>query len=889
MKKHLLILFFVAFLVSYSQNDNIPFAVKIFLKNDPEWKQQFLSPSLDYTKTDAIKNNADIINELYKPLDGAENIRVYNKRLKIITEGFADVLSNYKFASPFIAMGKEYLYQKAEESVEDRVRNEKNKFYNNIKSAFNSSVSKELKNNPELTYDEAVNNFSKQLESFSANLKPEDYRILAPIVDQQSLKFIKENRIFFEQRFKKQKDDIDNIITKTKNELSKEFDKKMIDFKKSVDDFDEKLLEGIKENVAGLDKFNQQVESKFQKLEKDVKEMRSDIKKNETQIASNKKKIEKHKEDIALVSKLQAKNDHLISDNSFKIGVITDVLYDNVNTSGKIKILDLKFKNDLNNTEYLKTKNTLENIQTIQNIQSYLSKAGDFVELASNLGLSPKDALNANKAIALGNVLINGTMAFYGNPMAGIQAINGVFALFGGGTEPDPQFDAIMAEFATINEKLEEMNKKLDVINENILDLRKLNVDLYIENQKRFTKIDEKLITIESKLNRITQLMYSDIVNLKIENIAENNHLWEGIRNANTLDELRNLYEQNQKVKDMVRIVFDNTENNSIINKTFLHFNSFDKSNTWENKIYEPMDNLIRQVYPSINNNNLEYSIVNLSDITAIPKLNIQYNRDNIFKRNLPEQLDILIYPQSILTLTEFTVLSEPYFYFYKNPDSDNYTIPLEISINTSNKNKNLKNKFENILIENRKAIAQTNVISGAILLPYFKKHILEKDFNLVHKKTIYDLITSQNEYLKLNLSNYLINTELTLPTQIEKFYAIQNEVDFDKAVNLIAEVNDDFNFENSFFKLAIDGDKLNFRPVIKIKPMNIEGLDITKNAVNLPIPTFEYIIEQKILYPEYLQGLLENQNVLINKIAKYDIIEKVKDRPEYQNYVNLN
>jgi len=877
----------------YSQNDNIPFSTKAFLKNDPEWNQLFTSPTSDYTKSNAIKNNSDIIKELYKPLEGIKNTRLYNKRLKILTEGFASVLSNNKFASPFVSMGKEYLYQKVNESIENKAKIEKNKFNNNLKSAFNSSVSSELKNNPGLTYEEAIENFSKQLESFSSDLNPEDYRILAPIVDQQSLTYIKENRDFFEQKFKDQKLDIDNIVAKTKDELSKEFDTKMQDFKISVDDFDKKLLEAIKENAVSLQKFNQEVESRFQKLNTDVQKMRFDIKNNEKQIVLNKKQIKENRDDIVLVKKLQVENTKLISENSFKIGVITDVLYDNVDTKGKIKILNLKFKNDINNPDYKETKKTLENINDVQDIQSYLSGARDIVELGNNLGLSKRDAENANQAIAIGNVIANGAMAYFtGNPMVGIQAVNGAFALFGSGQDSDPQFDAIMAEFSQLNKKLDQMNKKLDLINDNILDLRKLNIDLHIENQKRFTKIDAKLITIENKLDRLTQLIYSDNEAIKITNASQYNHLWESIKSATTLEELRILYESSQEVKDMVKIVFINTKNKTLINKKFLHFNNFDNSNTWQDKIYDPVLSLIKQVYPNINFNNLEYSIVSLSDITMIPKLDIKYSKNNVFKQNLSEKLDILIYPQSILTLTEFTDLLEPYFYFYKSDIENNFNIPEVININpniNSIKNENTKIKFENILLENRKAIVQTNVISGAILLPYFKKHILERDFNLTHKKEIYKLLTSQNEYLKLNFSNYIINTELTLSSQVEKFYAIQNETDFAKVQKLIEEVNTDFKFENKFFKLNLVGNNLNFKVVITIHPMNIEGIDITENVINLPIPPFEFILEQKVLYPEYLQGLFENENVLINKIAKYEIIKKINNRPEYKNYINLN
>jgi hypothetical protein len=890
MKNYLLIIFLGTSLVSYSQNDCMPFSTKQYLKNDITINSEFTTPSKSYDKNKARIDDQKIINKLYEPVEDAENLQTYNKRSKIIIEGVADVISKIPGASTMVAVTKESIYQAADSYFENNSVNAKAKFNENIKSAFNSSTTRELKNNPDMTYEESVDMFAERLSSFSENLTIDNYKILAPIADQQSLQFIKDNRLFFQNKFNEQKADIANIISKTTAELSADFDSKMSNYLKSINDVDKQLLQGIKKNADGLSKFNEKVESKFKKLDEDIKEMRSDIKSNEVEISSNKTRIKQNQSDIVLVAQLQAKNAGLISENSYKIGVITDVLYDNVNTSGKIKILDLKFKDDKNNPKYIESKNTLENINSVQEIQSYLSGAGDIVELAENLGLSEQDAKNANQAIAIGNVIANGAMAYFtGNPMAALQAANGAFALFGGGEEPDPQFDAIMAEFDKINKRLDEMNKKLDVINDNILDLRKLNIDLYIENQKRFTKIDEKLITIENKLDRITQLIYSDNSSLKISNASQYIMTWESVKNAKSLNELRDLYASSQELKDMVKIVFINTKSKTLSDKKFLHFNNFEVSNDWENKIYNPMYKLVKELYPNINFNNLEYSLINLFDYTTIPKLDIKYNDNNIFKNDITKEMDILIYPQSILTLTEFTSLVEPYLYFYKANESFNFNIPKPFTVNTSLKNENTKIKFENILIENRKSIAQTNIISGAILLPYFKKHILEKDFHPQYKKIFYELLNSKNEYLRLNLSNYLLNTELPLDSQIEKLYAIQDETDFDKANSLVKEINDDFNFENSFFKLSIEGLKNNFRPVITINPSNIEGLDISKKSVNLPLPPFEYLLEKKVLYPEYLQALLENENVLINKVVKYDMIEKIRGNPEFKNYINLN
>ncbi|WP_339715800.1 hypothetical protein [Cyclobacterium amurskyense] len=890
MKNYLLILFLGTSLVSYSQNDYIPFSTKQYLNNDITINSEFTPLSKSYDKNKARIDNQKIINKLYNSVEDAENLQTYNKRSKIVIEGVADVINKIPGASTMVAVTKESIYQAADSYFENNTVNVKIKFNESIKSAFNSSVANELKNNPDITYEESVDMFAERLSSFSESLNLDNYKILAPIADQQSLQFIKDNRLFFLNKFNAQKADIANIISKTKAELSADFDSKMSNYMKSINDVDEQLLQGIKGNADGLSKFNEKVESKFNKLDEDIKEMRSDIKSNEVEIASNKTRINQNQSDIVLVAQLQAKNAGLISENSYKTGVITDVLYNNVNISGKIKILDLKFKDDKNNPKYIECKNTLENINSVQEIKSYLSDAGDIVELATNLGLSKEDAKNANQAIAIGNVIANGAMAYFsGNPMAALQAANGTFAFFGGGEQPDLQFDAIMAEFNKINKKLEEMNKKLDVINDNILDLTKLNIDLYVENQKRFTKIDEKLITIVNKLDRITQLIYSDDSSLKILNASQYILTWKRVKNAKSLNELKYLYASSQELKDMVKIVYINTKSKTLSDKKFIHFNNFEVSNNWEDKIYNPMYNLVKELYPNINLNNLEYSLINLFDYTTIPKLDIKYNDNNIFKKDITKEMDILIHPQSILTLTEFTSLVEPYLYFYNANENYNFNIPKPFTVDTSLKNANTKIKFENILIENRKSIAQTNIISGAILLPYFKKHILEKDFDPQYKKMVYELLNSKNEYLKLNLSNYILNTELTLGSQIEKFYDIQEQTDLDKAINIVNEINKDFNFENNFFKLGIEGLENNFRIVVTINPSNIEGLDISKNVVNLPLPPFEYLLEKKVVYPEYLQGLLENENVLINKVVKYDMIEKIRGSKEFKNYINLN
>jgi hypothetical protein len=889
MKTILLALSLSVSIFSFGQVNNIPYANKSFLKENAT---VFQSPEAGYSQTEANIDHREI-KLLYKTRDGKiKGINDYYNGLKIVTEGYVDAISKIPFVSPFIAAGKEKLYQEAEKSIDLKTNAHKLDFDKKVEALFVADMQQILNTNGSISFDEAVESFGNTVQGFGDGLDKNDYQIVAPIVDVAMLSLITENRNYFEEKFEEQKIEAASTQTVNAATLQANIDEQVKAMKKSLVNYDKELLSKIQENANGLITFNNAVNKKFDQVQEDIKKMGSDIESNKAEIKSNTSRIKANTESITVLKQLQTKNGELISENSYKIDVISGVLYEQANTSGKMRLLNLKFKENLTNPSYLEKKQVLENIQAVEEINSYLSGAQEFVTLAGHLGVSPETLEKANKAIKLGEVITNGALAYFtGDPMAGLQAVNGALSLLGGGGNSNPEFDAIMAEFAQINAKLDLINKKLDLITENIYDLKKLNLDIFRENQKRFTHIDEKLADIQTGVNSITQLIYSDrSAALEMENASQWNHLWEEIRNTNSLDQLKKLYRENQVVKDLVGIVYTNTETKSSDKKTFLHFDGKDFDKYWQNEIFTPILDIHQGLNPTYAYENLEYPVVGIYEYDKL----IRLEKDTLDKEIFPQldykDLPKLLHPQSVITLSEYLSLFEPYYYFYSSDDQSNFNITENVAeLDFVAKNKHLKIQFQNVLKENRQAIIQTNLMSGITLLRYFTKHIVDRTMPVSDKKQVYKLLRSENNYLKLNLSNHIINTAINQKSMLIKFEELENASDTASARKIAEAINQSQSFENQAYKLVVVGNSTDFQSYILIKPYGENPDDFTNQKILLPIPSFEYLYENKTTYPEYLQALILNQEILMNKVIKYDIPLRIQDMPEYNNFQLLN
>jgi hypothetical protein len=876
--------------IAQSVNE-IPWSNKRYLKNTAI---KFDKPSSDYSREQATQEYQAI--RLKYEKDKAR-VQTQANNIKIYTEGAVEVINQIPLASIVTSPIKEWAYQNLDNFRNNIEENFEKTFNNAILNSFEVNSKKSIQNDNGLTFEASLNNFKTEIQVFKNNLKIEDYQIIAPNVDEVILEFIENNRNEYEERF--------NALKNQNQELWKNIESdwtnKLKELENKAFEYDKLILEKVKENAEALQKFSEGVGKKFQQQQSDIDAMKKEVKENGVKHENNKKEIEtlknkvdKTENDIKRLNQLTFENRQLINENTYKIDVITDVLYENVNTSGKMKLLNIRYKDDENNSSYQKEKQRLENIQTVEDIKYQLATGKEVLTLANNLGLSDKDYKAASKIIAIGEVLAGGAMAYYtGNPVAGLQAVNGAFSIFGGGSQSNPEFDAIMQQFKIVNQKLDQINNKLDTLNKNLIEFRNLTIDLHQENQKRFDVIEDKLEKIQTGVNNITQLIYAQNGGEQLiqQNISGYQSTWTAVENANSINDLRNLYNSSPLLRETIKVVHDNTKYSSIISKPFLHYNRYNYGNYWEDNIYTPMLQMTHRIYDNKSFPKLEQSIVYLNNLRDI--LNSEDSTGTYYKdifSNINWEVEKLIYPQAVVALTDFTSLFEPYFYFssLENGVGSDFSIPsesiLQNNISYGLKNDNLITQFKNVLKENRTAILQTNIMAGIPLLNYIKKHIEEPSFNVFEKQEIYKLLLSENYYLKVNLSNSILYN-----------YIYQQNLHADrlnKLLNCNCRSNEydgllkDFNqyFANSRYELGKIENKGVIDIVLIIKPTNITGIELSKNLVILPLPPFEYIYDNRAMYPSYLEQLYDNLEFVTNKVIKYDIIKKMNDN----NLINL-
>lgn len=871
--------------------NEIPWSNKAYLKTTTI---KFDEPSSDYSRDQAIKEYQTIRIKYEK--DKAR-VQTQANNLKIVTEGLVEVVNLIPGISIVTSPIKEWTYQNLDIFTNNIEGNFENKFNDAILNSFEANSKKLIQTDKGLTFEASLNNYIKEIQVFRNNLKMEDYQIIAPKVDEVILEFIKKNRNEYEARFnslQNQNQEIWNNIESDWNNKLKELENKTIEYDKLV-------LEKVKDNAEALEKYSEVVSKMFQQQQSDIDAMKKEIKENSEKYENNKKEIEKLKnqvvkteDDIKRLNQLTFENRQLINENTYKIDLITDVLYDNVNTSGKIRLLNMKYKDDKDNSSYKKEIERLNNIQIVEEIKYQLATGKEVLTLANNLGLSDKDYKAASKIIAVGEVLAGGAMAYYtGNPIAGLQALNGAFSIFGGGSQSNPEFDAIMQEFKIVNQKLDLLNNKLDTLNKNLIEFRNLTIDLHQENQRRFDVIEDKLEKLQTGVNNITQLIYAQNGGEQLiqQNISGYQSTWTAVENASSINDLRNLYNSSPLLRETIKVVHDNTKYSSINSKPFLHYNRYNYGNYWEDNIYKPMLQMTQRIYNTKSFQKLEKSVVyqySLRDILISEDSTGAYYKD-IFP-NIIWEVEKLIYPQAVVALTDLTSLFEPYFYFssLENGVGSDFSIPseniLQKNISYELKNDNLKMQFKNILKENRTAILQTNIMAGIPLLNYIKKHIEDPSYNIFEKQEVYKILLSENYYLKVNLSNYILYN-----------YIYQQNINADRLNKLLncncrSEEYDvllkDFNqyFANSRYELGKIENKGVIDIVLIIKPTNITAIELSKNPIILPLPPFEYIYENRAMYPSYLEQLYENLEFVTNKVVKYDIIKRMNDN----NLINL-
>jgi len=458
----------------------------------------------------------------------------------------------------------------------------------------------------EVSYAQVADGFQEFIHN--GGIRNEDYVVLGKKVDDFVLKYVKENEAKIKQAITDTKQEIaaakqegDEKIAALKNEVTTKIETTANDLKKDINAVNQLALDNMKatqEIGESLKKFENEVANKFEKVNTDISEMQQEIKTNTALIKANKTYIKNNAQNIVEVQKRTHQNRQLITQNAYKIDVISGVLYENANTSGKLKLLNVtKFDDDpvKNKAIIDKERGRLSNIQSVEKIQKGMSYAKEMTTLAVHLGLSAKDAENVNKAIQITDVILQGTMAYYtGNPLQGLQAVNGALGIMSGKSgEADPQFEAIMGKLNQISDQLVEIDKKIVALDEKIVKLYNLNIELHKETINRFNQLDYKLDILTDQVDYIIQIITSSCE--QVIDAKDYETLWEGIHAAKSIEDLRNQHDFFPILKKVLLCVESNLEISSVDARTFLHFNKVDTNNTWESQILTPILSLLKR------------------------------------------------------------------------------------------------------------------------------------------------------------------------------------------------------------------------------------------------------------------------------------------------------
>ncbi|WP_157547339.1 hypothetical protein [Kordia zhangzhouensis] len=740
-----------------------------------------------------------------------------------------------------------------------------------------------------------------------SGIRNEDYVVLGKKVDDFVLSYVKENEAKikasiedYEQKIAQVKQQGEAQLEAYKTQMNAKIEDTANNLKTSINSVNTLALENMKavEKIGeSLQKFEVKVAQEFEKVNADISEMQQEIKTNTQLIKTNEAYIKANASNIVEVQKRTHENRELITQNAYKIDVISGVLYENSNTSGKLKLLNVtKFYEDpVKNQAFIaKERSRLSNIQSVEKIQRGMSYAREMTTLATHLGMSEEDAKNVNKAIEISDVILQGAMAYYtGNPLQGLQAVNGALGLMSGKSgQADPQFEAIMGKLNQISDQLVEIDKKIVALDEKIVKLYNLNIELHKETINRFNQIDYKLDILTDQVDYIIQILTSGCD--QVVNAKDYELLWEGIQKAKSIQDLRDQHDFYPILKKVLLCVESNLEISSIDSRTFLHFNKVDTNNTWESQILSPLLTLLNTYYNSAERKDIFSDAIEFSPFKTNTFSNIynevrqkrtQQGIDNISTITMAN-MNRLLHPKSIVQLNYYLDLLEPYFYFGNH--SQNY-YPFESSRIENMppaffraRNQVLEIWYRTLLKDCQVAIAQQNILSGAPLMSKFY-HELSTNAITPQSEMIYRLLNSDNLYLQTNIATNILHTELAGNSVLLKKLQSAHYSSFAEATATINELNNYIN--GTFYKLAVVGsEEQGFSTLLKITTKSIPGLENLPSELYLPIQTIDVIMENKMMYPKVLDELHTAKTKIIEKIIEYDIMEKAAT----QNYTEF-
>lgn len=548
---------------------------------------------------------------------------------------------------------------------------------------------------------------------------------------------------------------------------------------------------------------------------------------------------------------------------------------------------DLDFVKTLHIDERTKLKLQAQQIinkQTMQsNIQTGLAVAGAMLDLATNMGLPPKQAAFIGQTINLAGNIGNTIVACLAPPNP-IGIVTGVFKVIGSifgffrKKKEDPTLKALNQIQTSLQAMHTDMIKGFNAL-QNLAVANQKQLLQYMEYQTQliqngFEQLSERLVRIENKQEDILFILmnildqhkplfykYSKILNDDVfEKFGDFAKFVESYPDfTSILPELKKRVANDKETQVYYDYLMAKKQRNDQTTNRYIDFEFAE--------IYQPMLKIFNVFFSTPEENNNAISALFFPAKYIGDSLTLMWEvteSQQIGHNNTPRLLEEGSYyhPDSIIFTANLFLQCCVFFDIAKNKDYDPCKDSKEylemIQNNTKllpNRNKERINETQNLLYYTNRAIAQQTLLAGHLLLSPIYYALMEASVNPETQQKITKLFDN-NYLLSTNFANYLladllqINSSQTKETNLTNYTTAYTQKDL-KAVEYLNRQDIQFVLKNN-------------------------NLCLHFKNVTIACPTPEQVTSQEMIYPNTLYELFLTKQKLEEKLIALQLTTNI-------------
>lgn len=774
--------------------------------------------------------------------------------------------------------------------VAEKITSDRNRLDDLIKNMVNIVYNH---NGSDLRIDQNYDSFKNMLYlavNDMPSMNREDYPIINKELLKYAYKYIAENR---------------DAILLLDLKINNQYDKIKDEFNSKIENLKKEINENTKEEIGKMVLSIESLISNQERTDLIIDEIILKVNQNQSQIKALDHSMKNAQENISRLNDLTKKHDILLSKISFQVDILSGYIFQNLNTSQKIKALesgqfdnifkDKKEKEDL--ISKLKNRETVETFVSVASTVSTISAETYNVLIDNNL-------LKGDDAKRVGNFMyyfqnslnlgIGAGKLYAGDASGFINILNGVSGFLGKAKKPvkSPEFKMLEEVYKTmsirfdnIEERLYKMNIKIDTLMKKVYEMNRsmmlsfqiMNNDLnYIKNRTDEIYNMERIELYKSYKCRELEAARQDR-GYKLENYSEYEKLYDPISDI---------------CDDCLKSMQDFLSN--IDDFGFFYFTSNLTPQTKFSGQYEkdyfftPTKALFDEYYKSNHSlylNSCKFPVSKINDMSLISSPILKLNLPTIRSGFADEEY------LSYVTIIEIASFYLTYGLFYEIKRNNNYRpLPLDTYLTKDTTfiatrkviQKRKLTKLYNLCDE---SITQQAITSGHLLMdPLFSILFDGKHNEKLEKLGMNALLT--NKILAMNFTSYLLYKKLRVfnlkgQTQdaidnknfneFKKYYIdILNKIDSNKlkAEEDLIKINSLVTLNGNDLKFIYDKTDKKLKLLI-----SRSGID-----VNLFVPDPNYILENRMQYTESLLPLIVTRELVYDKLLDVDFTSTLKD-----------